>query len=160
MPIGISGQVTINGITLTTGIDRQVLFLQHDAAGTDNLAVRSNTARYAPQAARRRDWVDLDINTLNNFFLVSLNPSDLAGIVLPICSGTDVERARLRYYESFPPGPPAPHFTAGAVDLCAEGSRFSIEISDEVPEPSTLALIVAGLLSILSFGLMRGRADA
>ncbi|MBP6013207.1 MAG: hypothetical protein KBA31_13350 [Alphaproteobacteria bacterium] len=145
-PIGISGRVTINGVTLHAGIDRQVLFLGHDEAGVDTFALRDNTSRYAPLPALR-DWVDLDITSLNNFFLSSVNPADLAGISLP-CSGRESDRAiaRLRYNEQFPPN--GQFSTQGFVDLCAPGSEFSVEISG-VPEPQTLALIVSALFALL-----------
>lgn len=153
-PIGISGKVTINGITLTAGIDRQVLFLAQNDAGVDSLILRTNTSRYAPQPALR-DWVDLDVSSLNNFFLTSLDPADLAGISLP-CSrqGGETALARLRRNEHFPPD--APFSTLGSVDLCAPGSEFSIEISG-VPEPTTFALIFSALFGLLGSALLRGR---
>jgi hypothetical protein len=153
-PIGISGKVTINGITLTAGVDRQVLFLAQNDAGVDTLVLRTNTSRYAPQPARR-DWVDLDVSSLNNFFLTSLDPADLAGISLP-CSrqGGETALARLRYNERFPPD--APFSTLGSVNLCAPGSEFSIEISG-VPEPNSFALMLSAMFALLGSALVTVR---
>jgi len=145
--IGITGQVTVNGITLSAGVDRQVLYLQQDAL--NSFVLRTDTWRAFTFI---RDYVDLDIVN-GASFLASLNPLDLVGLTLTAsCSAGGTELARLNHFDG---ATAVPRNTSGAVNLCAQGSTFSVT----APEPSTFALIGAALLSLFGFGLMRRRAD-
>ncbi len=152
-PIGITGYVTINGITLTTGINRQFLIL---AQNPDFLELGTNTLTQGATFIPLRDSITLFLATFNPF-LLSLNPQDLVGVTLPACNvdNGDVEFLTFRHLETWNgvDGPDAQAtFTRGAIDLCGASAQFSVS---ETPEPSSFALIAAGLLSLFGLGLMR-----
>jgi hypothetical protein len=147
-PIGIMGSVTVNSVPLAAGVDRQVLLLSQDIQ--NQFILRSDTWR-APTVLR--DYVDLDIIS-DAAFLTSLNPLDLVGLTQSqFCTANSSAFARLNRIEDSSPT------TFGAVDLCAQGSTFSVTAT-EAPEPSTFALFAAGLLGLLGFAAVERRRAA
>ncbi len=147
--IGIDGEATVNGITLQAGLDRQTLSLQM-SPNIPVLQIRSNTWS---GNGLDRDWVNLDIlDNAGGMFLTSLNPQDLVGNSLgALCGSGGTATATLRRFEGATQSPPNTH---GAIDLCAQGSSFSIT-SEEVPAPTSIAIMLTALLAMFGLGAMR-----
>jgi hypothetical protein len=142
-PIGISDSVTINGKTVTAGVDRQLLFLQDGVDGSDVLQIIANTELLGTYAGR--DYVDLTAVTYQNPFLSSLDPVDLANLVLP--SGCNDQIFN--------------HLTDAETRTYASGSIGSIGGQCvPVPEPMTILIFGAGLLGLGALRRRKARKTA
>lgn len=150
VPLGITGSLTINGTTVSTGLSREVLVLQQDVSGADELLTYTNTN--STGTFPQRNWIDFLAQTFGgNFFIPSLDPADLAGLTLPACNTDNGDNISgdFRYKTSTPNT-----YANGAIDLCGANTTFSVTAS--APEPMTIALFGAGLIGL---GALRRRKE-
>jgi hypothetical protein len=158
VPIGIYATVTIHGITVTTGRDRGLLLMTQQVAGEDFLEVITANV---PGDFAFRSLNDLYLDTLSNPFLTSLNPVDLAGLILPACNADNGDTMSTGFIVRNPGD-----FVGarGGLDLCGSNTSFSVTettgpaptpiFNTPVPEPMTILIFGSGLLGL---GALRRR---
>ena len=148
VPIGISDSVTINGVTLATGLDRQLLDLQYldpNASGANVFEVTADNKNDPTDDPGIRDYVALTLQTFDNPFFPYLDPNNIGDLSIPECN-VDNGDSLLAAFRG------ADTQDSGFIDLCSSQASFSI--TEQAPEPMTIALFGAGLIGL---GALRRR---